>query len=112
MSNWAGKTLILALLSVSISACGSDLPFGTKQADAGSLQSSITDPQARAFYQARQWKDAWDKKAESQLLDIIAGAPANGLKPDLFLKQPLPKDPVGREAALTKAALRYASALA
>ncbi len=111
-SSWAGKALILALLSVPISACGSGLPFGTKQADAGSLQSSVTDPQARAFYQARQWKDAWDKKAEKQLLDVIAGAPANGLKPDLFLKEPLPKDPAARETVLTNAALRYASALA
>jgi murein L,D-transpeptidase YcbB/YkuD len=112
ISSWAGKTLILALLSVSISACGNGLPFGNKEADAGSIQSSITDPQARAFYQARQWKDAWDKESEKQLLDIIGGAPANGLKPDLFLKQPLPGDPVQREAALTGAALRYASALA
>lgn len=112
MSSWAGKALILAQLSVSISSCGSGLPFGNKQADAGSLQSTVTDPQARAFYQARQWKDAWDKNAEKQLLDIIAGAPANGLKPDLFLKDPLPKDPARREAALTGAALRYASALA
>ena len=76
---WAGKTLILALLSVSVTACGNGLPFGHKQADAGTLQSSISDPQARAFYQARQWKAAWDNKAEKQLLDIIAGAPANGL---------------------------------
>ena len=111
-SSRAGKALILALLSVSISACGNGLPLGNKQADAGSLQSSITDPQGRAFYEARQWKDAWDGKTEKQLLDIIAGAPANGLKPDLFLKQPLPKDPSAREAALTSAALRYASALA
>jgi L,D-transpeptidase YcbB len=112
MRSWAGKALILALLSVSISACSDGLPFGNKQADAGSLQSTITDPQARAFYQARQWKDAWDKRAEKQLLEIIGGAPSNGLKPDLFLKEPLPKDPAAREAALTGAALRYASALA
>jgi murein L,D-transpeptidase YcbB/YkuD len=109
---WAGKTLILALLSVSVTACGNGLPFGHKQADGSTLQSSISDPQARAFYQARQWQPAWDKKAEKQLLDIIAGAPANGLKPDLFLKGDLPKDAEQREATLTTAALRYASALA
>jgi murein L,D-transpeptidase YcbB/YkuD len=111
-SSWAGKALLLAVLSVPISACGSGLPFGNKKADAASLQSRITDPQVRAFYEARQWKDAWGSKAEKQLLDIIAGAPANGLKPDLFLKQPLPSDPSAREAVLTSAALRYASALA
>jgi murein L,D-transpeptidase YcbB/YkuD len=110
--SWAGKTLILALLSVSLSACGNGLPFGHSQADGGTLQSTVSDPQARAFYEARQWKAAWDKKAEKELLGIIAGAPANGLKPDLFLKQPLPKDANEREAALTTAAIRYASALA
>ena len=109
---WAGKTLILALLSVSVTACGNGLPFGHKQADGSTLHSSISDPQARAFYEARQWKPAWDKKSEKQLLDIIAGAPANGLKPDLFLKGELPKDAEQREATLTGAALKYASALA
>jgi len=112
ITNCVGKALILALCSVSLVSCRNGLPFGNQQAEPGSLQTSITDPQARAFYQARQWKDAWDKKAEKQLLEIIAGAPANGLKPDLFLKQPLPKDPAAREAALTGAALHYASALA
>jgi murein L,D-transpeptidase YcbB/YkuD len=112
MRNRAGKALILALLSVSISACGDGFPFGRRHADAGSLQSNVTDPQVRAFFQARQWKAAWDKKAEKELLAIIAEAPANGLKPDLFLKQPLPKDANAREATLTSAALHYASALA
>jgi murein L,D-transpeptidase YcbB/YkuD len=108
----AGKALILALFSVSVSACGNGSFLGSKHADASSLQSSVSEPQARAFYEARQWKAAWDHKAERQLLDIIAGAPANGLKPDLFLKQPLPNEANEREAALTAAALRYASALA
>jgi L,D-transpeptidase YcbB len=112
MSSRAGKTLILALFSISVSSCGNGLPLGSKQSEAAALQSSVRDPQVRAFYQARQWKDAWDKKAEKQLLEIVAGAPANGLKPDLFLNGPLPKDPNAREAALTTAALRYASALA
>jgi murein L,D-transpeptidase YcbB/YkuD len=111
-SSWAGKALILALLSVSVSACGNGPILGGNRADASSLQSSVSDPQVRAFYEARQWKAAWDHKAEKQLLDIIGGAPANGLKPDLFLKQPLARDPNAREAALSAAALRYASALA
>jgi murein L,D-transpeptidase YcbB/YkuD len=47
-----------------------------------------------------------DSKAEAQIREAIANAPANGLKPDLFLK--------GGEkgASLTEAALKYASALA
>jgi murein L,D-transpeptidase YcbB/YkuD len=98
-------------LSVSLSACGNGLPFGGKKADSSDLRSTVTDPRVRAFYKARQWKGAWDKKAEKQLLKVIAGAPANGLKPDLFIKGDLPKDPEQREAALTSAALEYASAL-
>ena len=58
-------------------------------------------PQVRAFYQARQWRAAWDKKSEKALLEVIAQAPANGLKPDLFLKGPLPAAANAREAALT-----------
>jgi L,D-transpeptidase YcbB len=112
VTNCVGKALILALSSVSLASCGNGLPFGDNQAESSELQSSVTYPQARAFYAARQWKDAWDKKAEKQLLDIVAGAPANGLKPDLFLKEPLPKEAAAREAALTAAALKYASALA
>jgi len=48
----------------------------------------------------------WNGKLEKQLREAIANAPANGLKPDLFLK--------GGEqgAALTEAGLRYAQALA
>ena len=48
----------------------------------------------------------WNKNLEKQVRDAIANAPANGLKPDLFLK--------GNEEgpALTQAALKYAEALA
>jgi murein L,D-transpeptidase YcbB/YkuD len=111
VTNCVGKALILALCSVSIASCHGGSPFGRKHADSVE-QSSVTDPQTRAFYEARQWKAAWDGKSEKALVDVINQAPANGLKPDLFLKQPLPKDADQREAALTAAALSYASALA
>jgi hypothetical protein len=54
----------------------------------------------------------WNKNAEKQLLDAIAQAPANGLKPDLFIKGDPPKDDDQRYAVLTQAALSYAQALA
>jgi murein L,D-transpeptidase YcbB/YkuD len=47
-----------------------------------------------------------DSKVEAQVREAIASAPANGLKPDLFLKG----DEKG--PALAQAALKYASALA
>jgi len=111
ITNCVGKALILALCSVSIASCHGGSPFGRKHADSVE-QSSVSDPQTRAFYEARQWKAAWDGKSEKALVDIINQAPANGLKPDLFLKQPLSKDADQREATLTAAALNYASALA
>jgi murein L,D-transpeptidase YcbB/YkuD len=48
----------------------------------------------------------WNAKLKKQLREIIANAPANGLKPELFL-QGNGQD----EAALTQAALKYAEAL-
>ena len=108
--NRAGKALILALSSVSLAACDGGSPFDGGQATVA--QSSVQDPQARAFYEARQWEAAWDGKNEEALTEIIGGAMAHGLKPSLFLKGDLPADDAAREAALTRAALRYASALA
>jgi murein L,D-transpeptidase YcbB/YkuD len=76
------------------------------------LQSAVRDPQVRAFYQARNWRPAWDRKSERALLETLGQSTAHGLRIDLFLKGDLPRDPTGREAALTEAALGYASALA
>jgi len=105
-----GKAAALALLSVSLPSCGN--PFADpNHIDAEALGAGASRD-VRAFYEARQWQAAWDGKSEEQLLEIIDGAPANGLKRELFLKGELPKDRVERDVALTKAALRYASTLA
>ena len=114
-----GKAIILALFPLFIASCdgsplGEGSPFGGggREVSASALQSAVAEPAARAFYQARQWQAAWDGKNEKQLVEIIGGAMAHGLKPSLFLKEPLPDEPTDREAALTKGALAYASALA
>jgi murein L,D-transpeptidase YcbB/YkuD len=101
-----GKAVALALLSVSLNSCGN-----SDRVDAEAIKGEAKD-EVRAFYQARQWQTAWDGKTEKQLIEIIDGAPAHGLKPELFLKGELPEDRGDREIALTTAALRYASALA
>jgi murein L,D-transpeptidase YcbB/YkuD len=91
MSNkWTGAALSLALCSTALLSCSG----GNNQSEQGS-----TDQPAAVSVD-------WDGKAEQQLREAIAGAPANGLKPELFLK--------GGEkgAALTEAALKYATALA
>jgi murein L,D-transpeptidase YcbB/YkuD len=96
--HWIGTAVGLALLSVSLPSCSKG-GNPTAQGGSGSQQS----PAGRL---------AWSKKTEQQLVDAIAQAPANGLKPDLFLRGDLPKDDAERGAALTNAALRYAEALA
>ena len=107
-----GKAVALALLSVSLSNCGNPFSSDPKHVDAEALGADAS-ADVRAFYEARQGQAAWNGKAEKQLLDIIGAAPTHGLKRELFLTTgDLPKDHAEREVALTKAALRYASALA
>jgi murein L,D-transpeptidase YcbB/YkuD len=107
----AGKALILALFSVSLAACDGGSPLGGEQATVS--RSDVNDSRARAFYEARQWRAAWDEENAETLTEVIGGAMAHGLKPSLFLKEDgLPEDEAAREIALTEAALRYADALA
>ena len=91
---WIGAALGLALCSTGLASC--------------SVKDNNQSGNATAPTSSEQGAPAvnWDKKTEQQLRDAIAQAPANGLKPELFLK--------GGEtgAALTDAALKYASALA
>lgn len=87
-----GRALALALCTAALSACSNANPSNSGQRDSASSSSDA---------------DAASKNdTEKQLRDAIAQAPANGLKPELFLK--------GGEkgAELTQAALKYASALA
>jgi murein L,D-transpeptidase YcbB/YkuD len=88
-SKWIGRALSLALCTVAMSACSQGGTSGN-QSDANASASGIT----------------LNQKDEKQIREAIAGAPAHGLKPELFLK--------GDESgpALVSAALKYASALA
>ena len=92
--NWIGAALGLALCSTALLSCSS----GHKS------DQSKTQEAASAL--------EWTHGTEKQMLDAIANAPANGLKPELFLKGDLPKDGPERASMLTSAALRYAEALA
>jgi L,D-transpeptidase YcbB len=91
---WIGTAIGLALCSTALASC-SQGGSPSNQTAAGSRTSDGTT------------QYAWNAKVEQQLRDAIANAPANGLKPELFLKGDS-KD----AATLTQAALRYASALA
>lgn len=92
MSNrkWIGAALSLALCSTALASCS------VKDDQSGNASAN----------QSAGVSVNWNNKTEQQLRYAIAEAPANGLKPDLFLK--------GGEsgAALTEAAVKYASALA
>jgi L,D-transpeptidase YcbB len=106
--SWIGKAVALALFTTSLSSCGLfDDPNRVAEAALGSKAGR----DVRTFYEAREWHKAWDGKSEKQLVEIIDRAAEHGLKPDLFLKGELPEDGGERDAALTTAALRYASAL-
>ena len=91
--NWIGAALGLALCSTGLTSCS------------GGNKSDQSNPQQAG--PALQWT----RSAQKQLLDAIANAPANGLRPDLFLKGDLPKNDSERFAVLTQAALGYAEAL-
>ena len=107
----AGKAYLLALTALTLNACDGGTPFAGGSATVS--QAAVGDAQARAFYEARQWRAAWDDKSQKLLLKAIDGASAHGLKPSLFIRaEALPKDRTERELALTSAALRYADALA
>lgn len=88
-----GTALGLALCIAALPAC-SKAPNNPSQP---ASNSAATSPPLQA---------QWNGKLKKQLLEIIANAPANGLKPGLFL-QGSRED----EATLTQAALKYAEAL-
>src|SRR5205823_1914084 len=90
---WTGTALGLALCSAALVGCN----FSSQSSNETQASSSAGGGDVQVD---------WNSQTEQQLREAIANAPANGLKPDLFLK--------GGEkgAALTQAALNYASALA
>ena len=91
---WIGTALGLALCTVALPACS----------NGGNVSNQ---PASNAAAPAQSVQVQWNGKLKKQLREIIANAPANGLKPDLFLKGDGQDD-----AALTQAALKYAEALA
>ncbi|HWC57109.1 MAG TPA: L,D-transpeptidase family protein [Sphingomicrobium sp.] len=91
-SNRIGLGSALALC-IALPACNQQ---GSNSNQAASNAASPADAQMQ-----------WNAKVEKQLRDAIANAPANGLKPELFLKGDSHDG-----AVLTQAALKYAEALA
>lgn len=111
-----GRLLIAASL-LALAGCGS--PGGTSSAqtpvavDAAALRAAADDGAARRFYEARQWQSAWSAESATALERALGDAPRHGLNPTAWL-DPIraASEPAAREAALTRAALAYADALA
>ncbi len=76
------------------------------------LQSAVTDPDVRRFYEARNWNAVWTKDLATDLHAALADAPRNALKGESFLDETKSRTPAEHDAAMTKAALDYAHALA
>jgi murein L,D-transpeptidase YcbB/YkuD len=93
INKMTGTAIGLALSSAALTGCNYSNQSSNQTQATGNASTSDID-------------GAWKSTTEEQLREAIANAPVNGLKPDLFLK--------GGEkgAALTQAALKYASALA
>jgi L,D-transpeptidase YcbB len=78
------------------------------------LQAQLrNDAGLRGFYEGRQWSNAWDERSGRSLEEALGNAVRHGLDPQDYLR-PVheARDPIAREAALTRAALAYAGALA
>ena len=120
--NFAGKGAFLAFAAISFASCNSESGTASaaaeaedtrpEQVDREALRDAVDDDQVRSFYEAIQWQAVWDRRRTSELLEALDQAEAHALSTNNFIDGDLPDDPAQREAALTKAALDYASALA
>lgn len=79
---------------------------------AEALRSAIEDQEVRRVYQGRRWTAAWDKDRAAELFGALAKADRHALEHVRFLPERAPERAAEKEAALTKAALEYAGALA
>lgn len=117
-----GSSIALAVLA----ACGA--PGGEGQAAEREASAALVDPQAvseqqlkqavsdervRQFYEARDWKPVWTPETVPGVVEALRGAGRHGLDPGDYVG-PVEKagDAVAREAALTRATLDLADALA
>ena len=105
------KLWIAAALAALAGCSGQD---GAEPQAATELRGVATDQASQRFYEARDWALAWSGEDKARALDeAIAGADRHGMDPEsLRPRIANGASPAARDAALTKAALAYASALA
>lgn len=122
------RSLFLPLAALALAACGNQSvnPFASsdpaqrearaldldpKQVDIAVLQAKVSDEQARRFYAARDWQPVWNTALAADLLGALEDSERHALSKASFLKLSPGAPAADKEAALTQAALRYASAL-
>jgi len=105
------KAWLAAALFATLGACGIE-PARTED-PAAALRAEVTDPRARRFYEARQWRSAWTPEQEAALTAALGAAERHALNGRAFI-EPVERarSPAARDAALSLAALSYAEALA
>lgn len=81
--------------------------------DPRQLREIAADEQVRAFYEARNWQPAWTAETAPGLMQALRGAARHGLDPaDYVGPVEEASGATAKEAALTRAALDLADALA
>lgn len=84
----------------------------SSQVSAEALRKAADNPRVGNFYQRVQWASVWDDDRASSLLEVLAQTDRHALEHVQFLPERPPDGAAEKEAALTKAALDYAGALA
>ncbi|WP_106640777.1 L,D-transpeptidase family protein [Allosphingosinicella vermicomposti] len=108
-----GAALAAVLAVTSACSSGEDGSGPVAQLSAEDLRAAVSNDQARAFYEARNWQAAWPDEQAAALVERLKDAPRHGLTAADFLGDvDAAKSPASREAALTTAALLYGNALA
>jgi len=91
----------------------SAVPPRSAGATAPTLRSLATEPELQRFYARAGWRVVWNEAATHALEDAIAHRADHGLDRLPFLPSiDAAETPVARDVALTRAALRYARAVA
>ena len=108
-SKWSVAVAALLLL---LPGCDGVFSGKNKSFSQSALQDAGADKQVSRFYQLRQGRAAWDDKARKQLEEAVDEAGRHALKAADFSTDVKGMDGAHKEVALTKSALRYASALA
>jgi len=92
---------------------GAGADAAAPQVSAEELRAAVSDERVRRFYEARQWRAAWNGAQEQALVASLRGADRHGLDPRRYLREVEgASGAAAREAALSLAAIGFADVLA